>query len=521
MLWPKIVHWNPWLEKQIQSLCENRVNTWTGCAASGKTYAGALFGFVFWLCDPKNTSVILTSTELKMVKVRIWPVIQELFHAVPGMVGNLVGSQTILQSIRGDYKRGVFGMAVAEGPVEKAKASMQGVHNKRMMVMIDEATDVQPALFEVILNLRKGCDEFVSLINGNALSILDPHGQASEPKKGWSSITVDDFQWDTKGVAKWGIDPGVCLHFDGSKSPNLGFSNPPYPFLYTNADFERDKTVGLENIGYWKYGRGFWAPEGICKTVFSESMLVMYDARGQHTFKTKSFDVAALDPAFGGGDKCVLQFGKIGDLSSGKMAIQLNEAVSIYPKATLDVPVHFQIARQVIDQCKAKGITPDHFAMDSSGEGGGLADIIANEWSNSFLRVEFGGAPSDLPVSDADHRTGKEVYDRRVTELWYSCRNLLQSGLLKGLPEESCIEFCNRQFSDEKRKIRLDTKVECKKKIGHSPDNADAVVVLSELARSRLGVMASSRVGQQFQQQWQQAIEENNQIYINSDYAEV
>ena len=40
-LWPKMI-WNPWLEKQIESLCENQWVCWAGCGASGKTYAASI-----------------------------------------------------------------------------------------------------------------------------------------------------------------------------------------------------------------------------------------------------------------------------------------------------------------------------------------------------------------------------------------------------------------------------------------------------------------------------------------------
>ena len=70
ILWPKI-EWNMWLEKQIQSLCDNQFVSWTGCAASGKTFAGALYSTVWWICQPDVSAAVLTSTTKGMLRLSL------------------------------------------------------------------------------------------------------------------------------------------------------------------------------------------------------------------------------------------------------------------------------------------------------------------------------------------------------------------------------------------------------------------------------------------------------------------
>ena len=60
------------------------------------------------------------------------------------------------------------------------------------------------------------------------------------------------------------------------------------------------------------------------------------------------------------------------------------------------------------------------FALDSTGEGGGLASIFQREWSPEILCVEFGGRPSKHPVSQTNPKRADQEYDRRVTELWFA-----------------------------------------------------------------------------------------------------
>jgi hypothetical protein len=161
-------------------------------------------------------------------------------------------------------------------------------------------------------------------------------------------------------------------------------------------------------------------------------------------------------------------------------------------------PVHYQLATQIQSRCDDRGCRPEDFGIDASGEGGGLADILAKEWSPAIVRVEFGGAPSDLPVSSEDLRPAKEVYDRRVTELWFTAREYLQAGQLRGIDPWTAKEFCSREFEDEKRKIKLQTKRDMKSVYGMSPDIADCTVILTEVAkRSGIGVFVGDHVREQ------------------------
>ena len=112
--------------------------------------------------------------------------------------------------------------------------------------------------------------------------------------------------------------------------------------------------------------------------------------------------------------------------------------------------------------------------------------------------MEFGGAASDLPVSSEDLRPAKEVYDRRVTELWFTAREYLQSGQLRGIDPWTAKEFCSREFEDERRKLKLQTKRDMKAVYGMSPDIADCTVILTEVAkRSGIGVYIADHIREQ------------------------
>jgi hypothetical protein len=485
-MWPEL-KWHEWMKWRLRSLCQYSTNVWAGCGAAGKTFDAGVFAMTFFAADPHNTVVILTSTTGKMVRKRIWPVIQELYYRCVGFPGNLVDSKTMLQARKGDDKHGIFAMAVREGSTSKAVADIQGLHAKRMLLVIDEATDTPEAVFEAITNLRKGCDDFNVLVIGNPLSHVDPHGICAEPEEGWQSVSVDDEEWSTRGVPKWDIDPGVCLHFDGLKSPNIRLGEKKYPFLITQADVDRAMRAegGEMTAGFWKFTRGFWAPDGVCSTVFSGPMITSSGSREKDfTFISRSFMASGLDPAFEGGDRCVQWFARVGDLPDGRTGLFLLEPRIIKARVNSPDPIHVQIAEQVVRNCVEHNIKPEHFGLDSTGEGGGLADHIVRTWgTNSFRRIEFGGAASELPVSKEDQRPSKDVYLNRVTELWFSAREYVMAGQVRGIRPELERELCARLYELKGKRKQVEPKKVMRKRVGFSPDFADAFTVLMEVVR--------------------------------------
>lgn len=472
MIWPKM-SWNPWLEAQVESLCDYDYVGWAGCGASGKTYGATLFATVWWLANPLKSTVVLTSTTAKMIRKRMWANLQDLVRKTRGFPGNMVDSKMALQAVKGDDRHSISAIAVAEGNTSKAVANIQGIHAERVMVIIDEATDTPEAAFEACTNLSKGCREFKMLVIGNPASKFDPHGRFCTPAKGWRSVTIEDQHWLT--------ERGICRRFDGMKSPNISEGRTKYPYLITHDQvLSAMRHEGEQSPTFWKYTRGFWAPDGMVKTVLSESLIDTHTPTKKLVFTTNVEQVAALDPGFGG-DRCILRFAKVGT-ANDKMSIAFGDIIQISPNAQLTEPVHYQIANRVKEECNARGIRPDRFALDSSGEGGGLADILTREWG-IVHRVEFGGSPSNLPVSDEDSRPCNEAYDRKVTELWFSMRKWVVEERVGGLDMETLQEFCARMFDDTKRKIAVESKTVMKQRTGKSPDLADAAVVLLDLVR--------------------------------------
>ena len=519
--WPWI-EWNPWFEQSLRVLADDDYATYigetklrfvslTGPGSASKSFASGVFACAYFMVDwfrrgDPRTSITLTSTSKGIISQRVWPVIQrcyqeairndELNEPTRFKWGHMVDSQKTVMAYRRDgskdAKHSIIAMAVESGELSKAVDKIKGRHTERMMLIVDEANSTPQAIFDCIPNMLTSVRELIVLVIGNALSRLDPHGQCCEPVHGWRSITIEDTQWDTKGVAKWGIGPGTCLHFDGSKSPNVLAGRTLYKHIYSYERWQHVQRMGEEYVNtlqHWSQDRGFWPPDGISTTVFSEAMVISHDGTGSFSWLSTPRPCASLDPAFGG-DNCVLQFGLLGDIPGGRRALQLTEFQLVPFDPSSSDPIDLQIARYVIAKCKLKGIEPQLFGLDSTGTGRGVAAFMSHLWSPRIKSIEFGGAASLLPASLADPRPGSEIYSNRVTELYYTSREMLLADQLKGLHQKAIAEFCSRVYEYTNKRYKLEPKGDMKLRLGYSPDFADAVAVLCDVARQN-GVVIS------------------------------
>lgn len=525
------VEWNPWLCDQLKALCDDetaitsgktRVKTvaFTGCAAAGKTYSAGFFASAWWRADPSVSAVILCSTTKEMLRKRIWSHIpwfwSEAYDPIrktKDPIGHLIESRTKLLYKRGDDLHGIFGIAVGEGETQKAVQNIKGIHAERIMIVVDEAEATPEAIFEVIANMRKGCSEFILVVLGNSVSRLDAHGQICEPADGWGSVSVESEQWLTKGVPKWQIEPGICLHFDGTKSPNVKARTTRYPYLFSWENYCSAQTRPdyRESMAYWQYDRGFWPPEGLSDRIFTEQMVEKYDGYGTFTFLSDVMPIAFLDPAFGG-DECKLLIGRLGTVGGGRKAIQIDEHMVITIKVNSKDEIDYQVARKTIDLLKARNVQPYQFGTNATGTGRGVHAIIAGEWSTQIHRIEDIGQCTDRPSSTADGRPAKEVYDRAATESWWSAREVLQAEQLKGLYRDAVVQMCSRTYTYQGRKYSIEKKDEYKARLGRSPDDADAVIGLVEVAR-RNGLVVATPVARRADTEWSAVAKDAESLY--------
>lgn len=503
---PGHFEWHAWTEARIKSLSEYSLSAYPGCSSAGKTHDIVSYAVAWWLMSPKESSVLLVSTTRDSLKKRGWAEVRKCYSDLKMKVkpGNLIDSRMMWQAQKGDDKHSIYGKAVEEGSVDKVADDIKGIHTKRQMVIIDEATSVPAAIYAACANLYSypiSCGgEFVLILIGNPLNRMDQFGRFCEPSGGWLMVNVDTGEWDGKPQPELGGLIPHILTADATKSPNITEGKLVSRHLPTRAMVEAAIAAsgGGNTPLFWQNCRGFWPPGGITKTVFSQAIIDKMGATGKHVYTGRNFMViGAFDPAFGGGDRPVLRFAKLGELVNGTWGIESLPPIEVPLDATSKNDVHYQLkdavmalAKKVMIGDEAFECPPENIAVDATGEGGGLCDIMHKEWG-PVIRVEFGGAPSEDCCSLEDMRPACDVYENKTTEMHFRSKNACASGQLKGIDKNAEVELCQRIYVDMRKdgttapRIRLQSKKEYKLLFKLSPDYGDSLVLLLEVARQK------------------------------------
>lgn len=447
---------------------------------------------------PEESSVTLVSTTKQMLRRRGWAEVQKVYSSLRDgqRFGNMIDSRTIWQAEKGDDRHAIVAQAVEEGSVQKVVDNLKGIHTRRQMVIIDEATSIPRAIYEACSNLYSYPDEFILAVIGNPWDRLDNFGLFCEPDKGWQNVNVETGEWEARPFEHCGGAKPYIITFDAEKSPNILEGKIVSRHLPKKEEVEQAKLAssGGNTPHYWQNKRGFWPPEGLIQTVFTPSMFDLFNAvRGKHDFPNGYFLIASLDPAREGGDTAYLRFAKMGWLQSGCYGLENMKPVPIPVDANSTEPVAYQIVNQVIQKCASvetepgifKEVRPECFGMDDSSDGG-LGDVFNQLWSHAIIRIAFQSSASTDSVSIEDPRPANEVYFNKRAEMYFYSRSILTSGQMKGVDQETEREICSIKYDGSGKRTKLQDKHEYRAEHGgKSPDLSDTYCMLSEVARRR------------------------------------
>lgn len=489
---------HPWADEMLDAACDRNELGISGCASAGKTDFGAVWALVNWQAAPLETKVLVTSTSLKEARKRVWGSIREYFlNAAVQLPGKLLDSIGQIRTADGKEslgsdKCGIELVACEQSQEKEAVARFIGIKQSRVIVVADELAE----LTQGILQAYRGnlvSNPYCQIIGmSNFKGTQDPFGLLTEPKLGWSSVNVNTEKWETK-------HGGLCVRFDGSKSPNLAFDKDKWP-IYGRRTYEEHLKLGENSIQFWRMCRSFLAPAGVADVIYSESELIAGRSMEPVVWSEKKrIRVAALDPAFtSGGDQSPMVFGWLGWSLDGKLVLAHEETVPFREDVTSKDPYDLQCVKRYKQECEARGIAPYHAAYDATGSGISFGTLLSQEWSNQVLGVKFGGAPSDNYADSAGQsKSAKDLYVNRVSELWYQGKEYVRAGQIRGLSQAIIEDLTARHYSTKKdgeTKVLVEPKREMKERINRSPDHGDAFMILLELCRSRLGFYPNGKL---------------------------
>lgn len=485
---------HPWAEQMIRAALKDKYLAIGGSASSGKSHTMAAWGIVQWLCQPRDTLVLMTSTTLREARKRVWGSVMSLLSVIEGApikIRDSIGNAAYVDENGTLIERAGLSLIAAErSKTRDAIGKIIGIKQKRVIMIGDELSELSESILQAgLTNLSK--NPFFQMIGmSNPNSRFDAFGVWSEPKKGWESLdTQTADEWRTK----WG---GRYIRLDGERSPNILLGEVKYPWLPTAEKLEEDRVLlGAESRGYMRMVRAIFFDSDETTGIYSEAEMAKSGALGDVDWADKPTIIAGCDPAFtSGGDRTILFTAEVGYARNGQYVCKLGEAIHLNDDATNKaIPRTYQIVSQIIDHCKRRDISASNLAVDSTGAGAPFCDVLAGEWESSFMRVTFGGKASDKRVSMNSQLTGVELYTNRVSELWFVGKELMRTRQIYGVSSELAKEMCARNYEMVKTgslKVKIESKIEFKSRFGRSPDLADAAFLALDCARQRLGLVA-------------------------------
>lgn len=516
LLWPGL-DCHRWHTLCRDIILTNKITVLLGCASSGKTHSAAWIYLCEYLCFPNETCVLVTSTHLEGLRLRVWAEITMLWEQArnryPHLPGNLIDSRILIatddisdtdsddKTLTRDWRKGIKGVPCIQNGKFIGISKFMGIKQKRMRLIADEASQMGISFLSAFANLDKN-ESFRAIILGNPNDPTDSLGKAAEPKDGWGNHLepTKTEVWETRFMN------GKCVNLVGTDSPNFDFpENEPTRYKYLISKEKIANTLSFfpkDSVEYYSNCIGVMKIGVLARRVVTRDMCIQFNAQKEVIWdgspRTK---IAALDAAYSG-DRCVLGHAEFGRDENGEQVISYYAPVIVPVLVRQDMIAEDQIAGFVKQYCLENEIDPENFYHDSTGRGS-LGTSLARIWSNLCNPVEFGGTPTERPVSldlyiddpktnQRRHKTCKEHYFNFVSELAFSVRYVIEGRQMRNLPTDVMEELCLRKWDKVRGdKIQVEpksgtaTKPGMKQRVGFSPDLADFASIIIEGARRR------------------------------------
>lgn len=520
ILWPYLDD-HRWHRLCRDTIIQNKTVVLLGAGSCGKTHEAAWFALCYYFCFPNETLVLVSSTDMRGLRLRIWGEISMLWEKAlqrfPYLPGHMIDSRVAIttQSLEDDgegfddsrrirdMRQGIIGIPTVQGGKQVGLGKWVGVKQKKVLLIADEGSMMSQIFLSAFSNLNKN-ESFRAIVLGNPNDVMDALGRAAEPVDGWENHMEPErtCTWKTRFMN------GMCVNLIGTDSPNFDFpESEPTRYKYLISREKIAETLSFfpkDSVEYYSQCVGIMKVGMLGRRVLTRDMCRRGGAHEDCIWSGRTITKIYFVDASYGGDRCVGGMAEFGQEIGGKTVIRFGEPkiIPIFAKEVYGEP-EYQIAEFVVRDCTALGIPPENMGHDATGRGS-LGTALGKVWNNHNTNpIDSGGKPTDRPVSmdlyindpvTRERRPKKcsEHYDRLVTEFWYSVRYAVEAGQVRNLNDEVAEELCSRNWTPVKNgKISVEvkdgtsTKPGMKQRTGKSPDLGDWAAGILEMARRR------------------------------------
>lgn len=537
LLWPKDDH-NRWSDLILKNYLESEITVLMGCSDSCKTDTMSKIVVCDYWCFSDKTLWLVSSTEFRGAELRIWGRVKslhrrglQLFPHLPGRVIeylHAISEDDIDEDgkIERNLQLGIIVIPCKSGTTQTGLSAYIGIKAARLRHAGDEVAVMSAGFLDAYSNWY-GKEDFKGIMAGNFMQTDDPLGTAAEPVEGWDTFV------DTEKTQVWKSKfyNATVIALDGRDSPNFDFPGDKARYPYMIGRKKLEATIATYGKDSWQWcsqctgkpnrGLNEWRvlTKLLCKQHRAQEDVIWAGVNQTQIY--------AVDPAYGGGDRCIGRRLEFGNSAEVKSILKVYEPEIIPISVKLAIEPEEQIAAYVKNRLEQLSIPATNCFYDSFGRGT-LGFAFAKVFGSVCpVPVDSGGKATDRPVRFDLYVTEKngyrrlktcvEHYSKFLSETWFSVRECIEAEQMRGLDDDTMDEGCSRAFKIVSgNRVEVEPKDEMKERTKKSPDKFDALAVGVEGARQlgfkieRLGSGSDDSDDQSYfdkeSQEWDDAI---------------
>ena len=417
---------NPFM-RILDSLIHNK---WVGvesATGTGKTFNSALIALWFLECF-NDSLVVTTAPKEAQLSLHIWKEIGKLYGRFNK--GELTSLKLRMNSGKDDWL--AVGFVAGVGSAEESSTKAQGFHATHMLFILEETPGINPA---VITAFQNTCTSNHNLI----LALGNPDHQLDELHKFCMQDNVEH------------------IRISAYDHPNVVLNNPL--FIPGAASIEGINRMlsryGKENPLFLSRAKGISPAQSIDSLINikwvrdAEQIPEGYTPIGQ---KALGVDVANSEA----GDKACIAQG-IGNCLTMIKDFQCPDATQLGK-------------RDVMALIRSENIPADRVGVDGVGVGAATVNGL-KELNIKVVDLQGGSAPV------VDTSRAEQFNNLRSQMYWQMREDLREGKVFFAIRDEELIaELTTPKWEIKSGKIAIESKEEIKKRLGRSPNKADAVV---------------------------------------------
>jgi hypothetical protein len=441
------------------------------CHDSGKSFIAArAAGWWLDVHPPGTAWVVSTAPTAPQVRAVLWREIGRA-HRKGKLIGRVNQTEWFLDHSRDHYKTTRHGEElVGYGRKPAETAAFQGIHAQFVLVIIDEADGVPAEIFEAAETIATNQHARI-LALGNPVDPTSEFAQAVRPPATINlaaAIDDPDFDYEYDSPSGWHV-----IGIDGLRTPNFTDEGTDLPLDVRESLLSQRWVADIET----KHGKGSGFYIGRVRgrhPVDVENGVI----RQSHVLRCRHFDDDGepIPPESLWKPHQLLPVELGVDVGAGgdETVIRERRGVRLGRVWRQRDPDTMEAVNLVVNAIRETGATC--VKVDTIGIGKGVVDRLRQLQAEGTIRSTI------VAVNVGESALDPEQYPRLRDQLWWEIgRELTESQAVDftEIDEETISQLVGPILlpPDATNRTRVEPKVETKKRIGRSPDDADAVLL--------------------------------------------